>query len=484
MIRNGEQYKEGLRDGREVWIDGERVKDVTTHPALKPIVDARARIHDMQFESAFADKLTYEENGERFSIFYKPPASRQDWKDKRNALTTVLHELGGIISRFGDETVGELWSLADGKDVMSETGPQFADNIDRHISNVINGDLFLVSANTDPKGDRSKPPQEQDPDMLLRVVKETDAGIVIRGAKYETAAGYADWAFVKPTIGPWASQALSDYAVGCMVPLGAPNVRHIARSGFAGLEPIEDAPLSNRFDEVDFLVVFDDVFVPWEDVFFHRHTRSAQYMRTNLTKYSAFAFTSRALHLADLLIGTVLWNTKQTGVDKLQAVQENISTLICYRETINAHLTAAIEDGATSPAGLHTPNQSLLFAGRQHACYNLPAMLHLARELCGGQICLTPSMSTFASDGAGPWLRKFYSLNENWDSEDRRKLLALARDLVNSSHAGQKASFLQFAQASNFLHLASVYSNFDASPALSFSQRAAGMSDRIRGSLR
>ena len=484
MIRNGNQYRDGLRDGREVWIDGEKVKDVTQHPALKPIVDARARIHDMQFEAEFETKLTYSDDISKSSIFYKPPRSKEDWKDKRLGLTTVLHELGGVISRFGDETVGELWSLLDGKDVLAECEPQFAENIDRHVQNVIHGDLFLVSANTDPKGDRSKPPQEQDPDMLLHVVKETDAGIIIRGAKYETAAGYADWAFVKPTVGPWAHQALSDYAVGCMVPLGAPNVKHIARSGFAGREPTEDAPLANRFDEVDFLVVFDNVFVPWEDVFFRRHTRSAQYMRTNLTKYSAFAFTSRALHLADLLIGTVLWNTKQTGVDKLQAVQENISTLICYRETINAHLTAAIEDGFTSPAGLHTPNQSLLYAGRQHACYNLPRMLHIARELCGGQICLTPSIDSFSSDGAGPWLQKFYSLNESWEAEDRRKLLALAKDLVNSGHAGQKASFLQFAQASNFLHLGAVFSSFDSSPALNFSQRAAGMSDRIRGTLR
>ena len=86
----------------------------------------------------------------------------------------------------------------------NEVDPQFAKNIEQHILRTTREDPFHVSANTDPKGDRSKTPQEQDPDMLLHVVKETDAGIIVRGAKFETAASYANQAFVKPTIAGWA----------------------------------------------------------------------------------------------------------------------------------------------------------------------------------------------------------------------------------------------------------------------------------------
>ena len=95
-------------------------------------------------------------------------------------------------------------------------------------------DPFHVSANTDPKGDRSKRPQDQDPDMLLHVVRETDNGIVVRGAKYETAAAYANQAFTKPTIANWGDAELSDYAVGFIVDMGAPGLKHICRTGFAG----------------------------------------------------------------------------------------------------------------------------------------------------------------------------------------------------------------------------------------------------------
>ena len=136
-----------------------------------------------------------------------------------------MDEIGGVVTRVGDETVGEMWSLFDGQDVLNEVDPRFGENIRRHIDRVLREDLFHVSANTDPKGDRSKRPQDQDPDMLLHVVRETDSGIVIRGAKYETAAAYANQAFVKPTIANWGDAELSDYALGCIVDMGSPRLR-------------------------------------------------------------------------------------------------------------------------------------------------------------------------------------------------------------------------------------------------------------------
>ena len=118
--------------------------------------------------------------------------------------------------------------------------------------------------------------------MLLHVVKETDAGIVVRGAKYETAAAYANQAFVKPTIANWGDDALSDYAVGFIADMGWSGIRHICRTGFAGRASPDDYPLSNRFDEVDTLIVFDDVLVPWENVLFYRHRRAATFIRETL----------------------------------------------------------------------------------------------------------------------------------------------------------------------------------------------------------
>jgi 4-hydroxyphenylacetate 3-monooxygenase len=481
MIRTGEQYRDSIRDGRQVWINGERVNDVTTHPMFKPIVDIRARIYDMAHEKAMQDIMTYvdEKTGERNAVGLKLPYTQQDWHDKRLAVDTVLDDVGGIATRVGDETIGEMWSLYDGKDVLNEVDPRFAENIERHIHRTLHEDPFHVSANTDPKGDRSKPPQEQDPDMLLHVVKETDAGIVVRGAKYETAAAYANQAFVKPTIANWGDAKLSDYAVGFIVNMSAPGLKFICRTGFAGRANAEDYPLSNRCDEIDTLLIFDNVLIPWEDVLFYQHTKAATFIRATLHRYSAFAFVQRNLRLADLMIGTALFNARQTGLEKQQAVQEKLSTLAVYRETINAHLTASIACGERSPAGLMMPNQSLLYTGRVQACSRLHEMMHLARELCGGQICVTPDAASFANPEISNWLDKYYTVNENWVSDDRRKLLAFARDLLNSDYAGHRLTFQLFAQSPPFAHLGAVFRNFDFDSTLGYVKKAANLSDRV-----
>jgi 4-hydroxyphenylacetate 3-monooxygenase len=479
MIRTGNQYLDSIRDGREVYINGGRVKDVTQHAMMKPLIDIRARIYDMQHEAATRSILAYQQDGEWNAVANKLPRVQADWSDKRRATDTVLEAIGGVVTRVGDETVGEMWSLFDGQSVLNEVDPQFSANIRTHIDAVLHGDPFHVSANTDPKGDRSKPPQEQDPDMLLHVVKETDAGIIVRGAKYETAAPYANQAFVKPTNANWGNSTLSDYAVGFICDLGSPNLKFVCRTGFAGRAPAADYPLSNKFDEVDALVIFDNVLVPWENVLFYRHTKAAAFIRATLHRYSAFAFVQRNLKLADMMIGAALFNARQTGLDKQQAVQEKLSELAVYREGINAHLTASIALAEKSPAGLLMPNQSLLYTGRVLACSQLHHMMHIARELCGGQICVTPDKASFDSPETKPWLDKFYSVNENWIAEDRRKLLAFARDLLNSDYAGHRLTFQLFAQSPPFAHLAAVYRNFDWEGPLEFVRKAADLSDRV-----
>lgn len=303
MIRTGADYKDSIRDGREVYVNGEKVADVTLHPQFKPLVDIRARIYDMAHDPATRDAMTVTDSGGVNAIANALPYSQADWWAKRRSADLVMDTVGGVVTRVGDETVGEMWALFDGAEVLSEIDPQFAANIGRHINHVLTEDPFHISANTDPKGDRRRPMQDQDPDMRLHVVKETDAGLIVRGAKFETAAAYANQAYTKPTIANWGDDDLSPYAVGFICDLGARGLKFICRTGFAGRAFAEDYPLSNRFDEIESLVVFDNVLIPWEDVLFYRHTRAASYVHATLHRYSAFAFTQRSLKLADMLIG-------------------------------------------------------------------------------------------------------------------------------------------------------------------------------------
>jgi 4-hydroxyphenylacetate 3-monooxygenase len=166
-------------------------------------------------------------------------------------------------------------------------------------------------------------------------------------------------------------------------------------------------------------------------------------------------------------------------LEKQQAVQEKLAELAVWREGIDAFLTASIATGEKSPSGLLMPNQSMLMSGRVHALSNLPKMMHLARELCGRQICVTPDAATFAAADTKPWMDKFYTLNDQWVADDRRKLLSLARDLLNSDYAGHRLTFQLFAQSAPFAQLGAVYRNFDWDGPLDFAHKAANLSDNV-----
>lgn len=476
MLRTGKDYLESIRDGREVWIDGERVDDVAQHPAFKPIVDIRARIYDMGHDPDTKDIMTYTdaETGQECSIGGRPPREKADWYDKKRAVETVLTDVGGVVTRVGDETVGEMWSLFDGQEVLNQIDSQFSENITRHVRRATLEDPFHVSANTDAKGDRARWPQDQDPDVLLRVVRETDNGIVVRGAKFETAAAYANQAFVKPTIADWGNAPESEYAVGFIAQMGAPGMKHICRSGFAGTLPKDDYPLTNRFDEVDTMLIFDDVEIPWEDVLFYKHTEAAAFIRSTLHRYSVFPFLQRHLRFAEYLLGAAYLSVQQTGVKMHQGVREKIARLAAYREMINAHLIAAIETSSRSPEGLLMPNPQIMYGARIQAAQQLPEMMHTVRDLSGAQISLVPSASSFENPEIAGLLDKYFTVGDD-DGNERRKMLTFARDLLNSHYAGHRLTFQLFAQSPPFSHLLSMYNNYDFAEVSELVEKAANL---------
>src|SRR5262249_31130233 len=428
-----------------------------------------------------AAAMTYvdDETGETCAIGGKPPKTKNDWRAKHTAVETVLDDVGGVVTRVGDETVGEMWSLYDGQEVLNEIDPSFSANIRNQVRRAALLDPFHVSANTDPKGDRGRHPREQDPDVLLHVVRETDNGIVVRGAKFETAAAYANQAFVKPTIGDWNNQALSDYAVGFLADMGAPGIKHICRSAFADGRSPDDYPLTSRYDEIDTMIVFDNVEIPWENIFFFRHTKAAAFIRATLHRYSIFPYVQRYARFADFLLGVAYASVKSTGVTMHQGVREKIAQIACYREGINAHLTAAVELAEPSPGGLLMPNQSMMYAARVFASTQLLAVMHLVRDLCGCQVSLMPSKAMFDSPEAGEWLCKYFTIGEI-PAEERRKLFVLARDLLNSDYAGHRLTFQLFAQSPPFSHLLAVYNNYDFSGPLDLVARYSGVADEVR----
>jgi 4-hydroxyphenylacetate 3-monooxygenase len=480
MLMTGDQYRESLRDGRQVFVHGERVADVATHPAFRPMVDARAHVYDMQHDARFAPAMTWMPEGATTlaPIGVRPASQPAHLTEQRHWIELVTRELGGVVNRIGDSPLSNLCMLVDGAPVLGATTQQFMPNIARHMQRVSDSDLFLLSANTDPKGDRSLAPGQKDPDMQLHAVRETDVGITVRGAKFETGAAYAHEAFVRPTVANWGDARLSDYALGFICPMNAPGLKLICRPPHAAGARPEDQPLGTRFDEIDAMIVFDDVLIPWENVFFYRDAASAAHLRQMLHRYAAFPFVARMMHSAEFMLGAALLNVRQTGLESQQPMREKLSQIAVYIAALDAFLTAAIATAEKSPAGYVIPNQALSYAARVHAVTNYPVVMQLARELCGGQLSLMPDAASFASPETAPYMQKYFSVNESWQADDRRRLLSFARDLLNSSHATHNLMFNLFAQAPPFAHLSAVYNTFDWDRSAALVHRAAGLSER------
>lgn len=474
-LMTGSQYRASLKDQRRVWIEGERVPDVTAHRAFAGMIDVVARIYDMQHEPAFADRLTFKgRDGAPRSRFYKLPETKDDLVMRRHMTMAVLDEVSPVVDRFGDETVTPLFVLHDQKGLLDKYDARYWQNVGRWVDRLQSTNQFMTSGNTDLKGDRSLQPfQQKDPDHYLRVVKERDDGIVIRGAKYETGASYAHVAFVKPTVGSWVPEN-RDYAVACIVPMNAPGLRHICRAPLAPDADPFDRPLAARYDEVDTLMIFDDVFVPWEDVIFSRHHELAAQLRATFVWWAAQGFLLRTLAKADLLVGTALLVGEQTRSLAIPQVKERVAQLMVFRETMNAFVLAAEAAAQRTPGGLWIPDQAIQNAGRVYASTVYGDMVQHLRDIAGGSPIIVPDRRNIENPEIRADIEKYFRVDEV-GAEARIRVLNLANELTGSAYAGRAQLYQMFAETPAFAQAMALYSSFDRKRAMARAAKVAGL---------
>jgi len=480
-LMTGKTYRESLRDGRQVWIEGERVKDVTTHAAFMPMIDTIAQIYDLHTQRGFAEYLTYAlPDGEPASRFYKLPTEPEDLKYRRLMTLSILNEISPVIDRFGDETVSPLFVLADQKALLDRFDKRYHQNVTRWLKRLQRENLFLTSGNTDPKGNRSKQPyQQRDQDVYLRVVAERDDGMVIRGAKLETGASYAHVAFVKPTVGQWLPEN-RDFAVACIVPMDAPGLRQICRRPLVPKRSIFEYPLSSRWDEIDTLMVFDNVLVPWEDVLFCRQPELANLIRQSLSWWGAQGFLLRSQVKADLLVGAACLIAEQTGLAAIPQIRERIAMLMSYAQAIKAFVLAAEADCERTETGLYLPNQAIQNAGRVFATAHYYEAVQILRDLGGGSAVIMPDLATLRSPEVGPDVQKYFRIDDV-DAEERARTMHLVSELTATQFAGRTQLYQMFAETPLAAQAAALYGTYDRKAAIARAAALAGISGKRPG---
>lgn len=270
--RTGQQYIKGLKDQeREVWLRGERVKDVTTHPGLAGGVRAIASLYDMQHDPRLRDEMTYVSptSGERVGLSFIMPSTREELERRRVMMLHWARATCGMMGRSPDfmNVTFAAWAAAAG--YFAQAGAQFGENIRRYYEHIRENDLTLTHALINLQRSRTVSGMfNLEEGTALSVVRETDAGIIVRGARVLATLGpMADEIAVYSPRVARHTEKHSPFALNFAIPCGTPGLKFLCRESFDLGRSHFDHPLGSRFEEMDTVVFFDDVLVPWERVF-------------------------------------------------------------------------------------------------------------------------------------------------------------------------------------------------------------------------
>lgn len=462
--RNGRQFIDGLKARpRDVWVKGERVPDVTRHPAFKGVVGALAHLYDLQCDAATENKLTYTvpETGKRAGLAFMPARSIDDLRRRRAAYHTWAETNFGLMGRSPDFLNVTLLAFFEARAAFSDGGARFGDNIARYYAHVRDNDLFLSHALIAPQNDRSKSSGEL-ADLHLRVVKESDAGIYVSGAR------------MIATLGPVADEVImynlpgfkpgdEDHAIMFAVPVDAPGLRQICREPYlTATAPPFDHPLSSRFEENDSLLIFDNVFVAWERVFCYRNiaVSNAMYIKSALRNHTAHQTNTRALVKMQLAVGTAVAVARSIKADQFLHVQQLLGECLNYVEEVKSALVRSEVEAERTADGTFRPFLPPLQALRTRLPFSYPRVIEVLQTIGAGGFMMMPSGADFAAPELQADMARYYQ-GAGMASLDRVRLFKLAWDLAGEGFGQRLVQYERYYAGDPVRNLAMTYQGYD-----------------------
>jgi 4-hydroxyphenylacetate 3-monooxygenase len=432
----GAEFLQSLRDGREVWIYGERVKDVTTHPAFRNAAASVAKLYDALHAEATKETLTIATDtgsGGYTHRFFRAARCREDLIAQRDAIAAWARISYGWLGRSPDYKAAFLNTLGANAEFY---GP-FAGNARAWYARAQEAVLYLNHALVNPPVDRDKA-ADQVKDVYVSITKETDAGIYVSGAKVvATNSALTHYNF----LGQNMSAELKDPSMVVMfiAPMNTPGIKLICRPSYelaaAATGSPWDYPLTSRFDENDAIFILDNAFIPWENVFIHRDVErlKAFYPRSGFVNGLTFQGCTRLAVKLDFIAGLLYKATRATGVDSFRGVQAQLGEVIGWRNLFWA-LTDAMA-GAPDPwvGGAVLPGIKASVAYRIFATEAYPAVRSIIEKVIASGLIYLPS---HARDLQNPeiekYLARFVRGSNGIDYKQRIKIMKLLWDAVGS----------------------------------------------------
>ena len=477
-LRSAEEYKEGLRDGREVFFKGEKVQDVTAHPDIGVGVEHVSLDFKLAHDPEHSDLMTYKipETGELISRYFKIPRDAEDLLNRREMIERSTRLSGGVvllIKEIGTDALFALSVIA--KEMDEKLGTDYSERVRSYHEHCEDNDLSLAVAQTDVKGDRSLiPSQQSHPDYYVRVVERKDEGIIVRGAKaHTTCAPYVDEIIVIPTRN--MSQEDKDYAIAFAVPANAKGLKMVASSFGATSSSAFHDPVSFSHRLTESLTIFDDVFVPWDRVFMNGDWQFAGALATAFVKFHRFTAISYKPPLGDLFIGAAALIAEYNGVDRASHIREKIMRLINFTETIRALSKAAavdhkiIGDKIAVPDPIVTNIAKFRFAGEYHQAVSW------VQDIAGGLLVTGPSEEDMNNPQTKSYIDKYLGGKEGVSTEDRLKAFNLIRDLTASDFGGYGEILAIHAEGSLEAQKITIYREYDIERCVKLAKEAANI---------
>lgn len=431
-VLDGGRYRSSLGDGRNVWLDGERVDDVAGHPAFAPTVDELARQLDLQHEPAERDLLTAPDphSGLRIARGYHPPRDLHDLRALRHAAERWLHESWGQHGRSPVFMSTIAVGLLDFASRLEQNGAGHGDNATAWYYHVARNDLVLTHALGDPQIDRSAS-VAQNPDHALRIVdRRPDGGLVVRGAKQlTTLAPYAHEVLVYLSAS-FAGREAEEFVVWFALPIATPGLQILCREPLGTGGHGHAHPFGSRFDEQDAMLFFDDVEVPADRVFLLRDGRLALEGLGRINAWSQYVGQIRYRERLRTLLGIATLVADSIGVAEFRNIQEDLGRLTSYVEILGHFLDAGEATARVTDGGLLAPGPTP--AAAIWSAEIASSALQIVRGIGQSGVLMQPTENDLASPELRPYLDRYMGGHEI-GVEEKSRLFRLAWDLTADS---------------------------------------------------
>jgi 4-hydroxyphenylacetate 3-monooxygenase oxygenase component len=454
-IRTGAEYRDSLRDERRIYVNGERVMDVTAYPPFQGVIDTIATLYDLQHDSVHQPHLTYPSpaNGEPVGMSFLITDTEEDVERRVRAEEFRAESTFGLMGRMPDFMNALVTDAAVAHPFIGQRNQRFGENIFRYYEQCRDHDWCLTHTLVDPQIDRSKGPAEQaDPDAALHFVRETDTGIIVRGARMlSTLAPFSNELWV----GPFYPRKPGEeaYALCFAVPMDIPGLTFICRESYnsdSGRSTF-DRPVSSRFDEEDALAVFDDVEVPWDRVFINGDIQASNYILGHAPGYALLQGVIRGTVKLRFMAGLACHVAEAIGRNTAPHVQTQLGEVIANAEIANGLLRAAAQDvvrGRSEGTSLRALAASLwVFIPKAHM-----RVAEVIRQLSGSGLIMTPTEKDLHNPEIAPYLEQ-YLRGKNLPARERIQLFKLAWDVLGEQFGSRQLQYEWFYSGDpNFTH--------------------------------